>query len=88
MYMNQNDVLYVVNFWATWCKPCIEELPYFMAIQKKYANNPHFKLILVSLDNASAFETQLSQFIKQRNINLKGQNSSIKKPLIAQNQCL
>lgn len=25
------DTLYVVNFWATWCKPCIKELPYFEA---------------------------------------------------------
>jgi len=26
----------VVNFWATWCKPCIEELPHFEKLNTKY----------------------------------------------------
>ncbi|MGA1307191.1 MAG: TlpA family protein disulfide reductase, partial [Candidatus Kapaibacteriota bacterium] len=26
---SKHDSVYVINFWATWCKPCIEELPYF-----------------------------------------------------------
>ena len=32
----EKDQIYVINFWATWCKPCIQELPYFEAAQKKY----------------------------------------------------
>lgn len=30
----ENDTLYIVNFWATWCRPCIEELPYFEEAKK------------------------------------------------------
>ncbi len=30
------DTTYVINFWATWCKPCVEELPYFEAITEQY----------------------------------------------------
>ena len=31
------DSIYVVNFWATWCKPCVAELPYFEKLNKEYA---------------------------------------------------
>ena len=39
----------VVNFWATYCKPCLEEIPYFQRLVKKYKNNG-VTLLLVSLD--------------------------------------
>lgn len=64
----QDDQLYVVNFWATWCKPCIEELPDFMAINEKYKDQKNFKMILVSLDRAKDFETVMKPFLKQHQI--------------------
>ena len=39
----------VVNFWATWCKPCIEELPYFEKLQETYKGKD-VEVLLVSLD--------------------------------------
>jgi len=48
------DTVYVVNFWATWCKPCIEELPYFEKLQATYKSQP-LKVLLVSMD----FESKL-----------------------------
>lgn len=47
--LQNNDTLYVVNFWATWCKPCIAEMPYFEAAGKKFADKK-VKILLVSLD--------------------------------------
>lgn len=44
-----NDTTYVINFWATWCIPCVKELPYFEEINKKYQNQK-VKVVLVSLD--------------------------------------
>ncbi len=44
-----NDTLYVVNFWATWCKPCVAELPYFEEAGEKYKSEK-IKVLLVSLD--------------------------------------
>ncbi|MFW5850767.1 MAG: TlpA disulfide reductase family protein [Bacteroidota bacterium] len=66
-FLQKNDTLYVVNFWATWCKPCIEELPDFMEIQEEM-NDKAFKLILVSLDKPSDFETTVIPFLEKRSI--------------------
>jgi thiol-disulfide isomerase/thioredoxin len=45
----QNDTLYIVNFWATWCRPCVAELPYFEKAAATYANKK-LKILLVSVD--------------------------------------
>lgn len=50
--LKNDDVLYVVNFWATWCKPCMEELPHFLEVNDENASNKNFKMILVSLDKS------------------------------------
>ena len=43
------DTVLIVNFWATWCKPCIEELPFFHTMAGKYRDKK-VKLLLVSID--------------------------------------
>lgn len=45
-----SDTAYIFNFWATWCKPCVEELPYFTKAAEQYKNTP-VKIIFVSLDS-------------------------------------
>lgn len=67
-FKTSNDTLYVVNFWATWCQPCIEELPDFMKINEEYGAGNKFKMILVSLDRTTDFETKVKDYIKQNNI--------------------
>lgn len=62
---SSTDTLYVVNFWATWCKPCIKELPYFENLAKKYSDQK-IKVILVSLDFTSKMNTQVVPFIKNK----------------------
>lgn len=37
----------VVAFWATWCRPCLEEFPYLMSIQRQ-ATNEHVQVIAVT----------------------------------------
>lgn len=44
-----DDNIHVVNFWATWCAPCVKELPYFEAVNAEYKNK-NVKVLLVSLD--------------------------------------
>ena len=34
---NQKDgKIHLINFWATWCKPCVEELPYFEQLHEPF----------------------------------------------------
>ena len=63
----QNDTTYVVNFWATWCKPCIKELPYFEEVTQQYADDK-LKVILVSLDFPDKLKDQVAPFVEKRNL--------------------
>ena len=57
----------VINFWATWCGPCVKELPYFEEISKAYNQN-EVEVILVSLDFPQHYESKLKPFIIKHNI--------------------
>lgn len=46
----QDDTLYVVNFWATWCKPCVGEMPYFENANAKFKSEK-VKVVFVSLNS-------------------------------------
>lgn len=55
----------VINFWATFCKPCVKEIPYFQKVVKKYkAEGVQF--ILVSLDLKEAYPGKIKLFAAQR----------------------
>tara|TARA_R110001632_G_scaffold61752_7_gene148825 strand:+ start:1003 stop:1527 length:525 start_codon:yes stop_codon:yes gene_type:complete len=67
-YLNRNDgKTYVINFWATWCKPCIKELPYFEQLGAKYKQE-EVEVILVSLDFPEQLETGLSRFVNKKGL--------------------
>lgn len=51
----------IFNFWATFCKPCIEEIPYFEELVKKY-DSAGVKLILVSLDMSETYPKKIQSF--------------------------
>jgi thiol-disulfide isomerase/thioredoxin len=64
---NTNGELIVCNFWATWCKPCIEEMPYFEELQAKYANQK-VKVLFVSLDRPSTRQNRVEKFVNSQGI--------------------
>lgn len=63
----KDDKTYVVNFWATWCAPCVKELPYFEKINEDYASK-NVEVILVSLDFPKQVEKKLIPFINKRKL--------------------
>lgn len=59
--INSADKPTVFNFWATFCKPCVEEIPYFQQLIKKY-DSAGVRLVLVSLDLSEAYPKQITSF--------------------------
>jgi thiol-disulfide isomerase/thioredoxin len=62
-----SDSVYVVNFWATWCVPCVKELPEFEKINEEYSGQK-VKVLLVSLDNPRHLESRVLPFIDRHGL--------------------
>ncbi|MFT4645319.1 MAG: thiol-disulfide isomerase/thioredoxin [Planctomycetota bacterium] len=59
------DTIYVVNFWATWCAPCVAELPFFEALNTKHKGN-NVKVVLVSIDSHKNLESKVIPFLAKK----------------------
>ena len=69
--LEKNDgKTYVINFWATWCAPCVKELPAFEKINKEYATK-NVTVILVSLDFPKQVAKRLIPFINKKKLQSK-----------------
>ncbi|MBK7410596.1 MAG: TlpA family protein disulfide reductase [Saprospirales bacterium] len=67
IFEQKNDTTYLINFWATWCKPCVEELPFIEQLHDDFAGQK-LKIILVSLDFPDQIDSKLIPFIKDRQL--------------------
>ena len=63
--MEASDHPLVISFWATWCLPCIHEIPYLQETTKKYADQ-NVELVLVSLDFKESFPAAIESFVKKK----------------------
>jgi thiol-disulfide isomerase/thioredoxin len=66
---NQDNKLYVINFWATWCAPCIKEYPVFQKLSQEFRTDK-VDFLMISLDFPSQIEKQLIPFLKKNNSSL------------------
>lgn len=65
-----DDKIYVLNFWATWCKPCIVELPAFEELNAKYKGE-NVEVVLVSLDFPQKLESAVVPFVIKKGLKSK-----------------
>ncbi|MCL6267990.1 TlpA disulfide reductase family protein [Flagellimonas myxillae] len=69
--LNQEDgKTYIINFWATWCKPCLEEMPYFEEVNAE-RKSEGVEVILVSLDMRSMWKTRLEPYVEKKQLKSK-----------------
>jgi thiol-disulfide isomerase/thioredoxin len=64
---SSSDTLYIINFWATWCKPCVEELPAFDRLYDMFSDKK-VRILLISNDSRRTYDTKLKEFVRTKNI--------------------
>lgn len=57
----------VINFWATWCKPCVEEIGYFEQVQAQFKSKD-VTVILVSFDFVQDLDKKVVRFVEKRSL--------------------
>lgn len=60
-----DDSLTVLNIWATWCKPCVKEIPHFEKVREQFKNQP-VRFWYISLDFPDQIESRLKPFVSSR----------------------
>lgn len=63
---NRENVI-LINFWATWCRPCTEEFPDLMKLYKNYRDK-NFKIIFISLDFGDNLGDKTKAFLKKQGV--------------------
>ncbi|MBI1768701.1 MAG: TlpA family protein disulfide reductase [Bacteroidetes bacterium] len=65
--MNEGQKVKVVNFWATWCAPCIKEMPFLERLNR---DNQNVKVLLVSLDfDLDHDQSKITSFVMRKKLN-------------------
>jgi thiol-disulfide isomerase/thioredoxin len=65
MKNNRNDTVYVINFWATWCQPCVAEIPQFEKLHASHLRDK-VKVIMVSCDFSKQVNSRVKPFVAKR----------------------
>ena len=68
MIQEKSDKILILNVWATFCTPCIEEIPSFVKFAKSHAD---VELVFLSLDVKDAFPKLVNQHIKKLGMDVK-----------------
>jgi thiol-disulfide isomerase/thioredoxin len=72
----------VVNFWATWCDPCREEIPWLIEYQQKYADKG-FTILGVAMDEEG--KPTVQPFVETTPFNVNGHPTTMNYPIVLGN---
>jgi peroxiredoxin len=57
----------VINFWATWCAPCVAEMPEFVKLDAEYRNKG-VRVIAISADDTTDLNTLVARFVREKKL--------------------
>lgn len=63
----KNDTLYITNFFATWCGPCVREIPHFKEKIAELKGQP-VKITFISLDTKKVWDSEVPTFVDKQDI--------------------
>lgn len=66
-FRSGGDTTFVVNLWATWCKPCVAELPWFENLHRRPDSLAPIRVVLVSLDAPSELSS-VQRFVHRKGV--------------------
>ena len=61
------DTTYIINLWATWCAPCVEELPNFEKLNQQ-SGKEKLKVLLLSVDFRSELNSAVIPFVRKKKL--------------------
>ncbi|HXN53426.1 MAG TPA: TlpA disulfide reductase family protein [Candidatus Acidoferrum sp.] len=72
----------LVNFWATWCEPCLVEIPWLIEMQQKYAAQG-FTVLGIAMDEEGA--SVVTPWVKKERFDVNGSKSQMNYPIVIGN---
>jgi thiol-disulfide isomerase/thioredoxin len=61
---NDSNRLRLVNVWATWCAPCVQEFPHLVSLSRRVGNRD-FEMVTISMDDPK-MEPQVKKFLERQ----------------------
>ncbi len=76
---NNKGKVMLINFWATWCKPCIKEFPELVKLYNSYKNKG-FEIVFISVDVPEDVDSKVVPFLKKQDVDFVSYYNKFEKP--------